>query len=75
MKNTRTEHDSMGDLEVPADALYAAQTQRAINNFPVSGLRMPESFIRALLHIKSAAAQANITLDQIPEKWVRPFKQ
>ncbi len=68
MKNTRTEHDSMGDLEVPADALYAAQTQRAINNFPVSGLRMPESFIRALLLIKSAAAQANIALDQIPEK-------
>ncbi|MEH6467276.1 MAG: class II fumarate hydratase, partial [Porticoccus sp.] len=68
MKNTRTEHDSMGTLEVPMDALYAAQTQRAINNFPVSGLCMPESFIRALLLVKSAAAQANVTLEQIPEK-------
>lgn len=68
MKNTRTEHDSIGTLEVPVDALYAAQTQRAINNFPVSGLCMPESFIRALLLVKSAAAQANVTLEQIPEK-------
>ncbi len=68
MKSFRREHDSMGSLEVVADALYAAQTQRAINNFPVSGLRMPESFIRALLIVKSAAAKANITLKQIPEK-------
>lgn len=66
MNETRIEKDSMGSLEVPAAALYGAQTQRAINNFPVSGLCMPESFIRALLLIKSAAAQANINLAQIP---------
>ncbi|PCJ91757.1 MAG: aspartate ammonia-lyase [Porticoccaceae bacterium] len=75
MKNTRTEQDSMGSLEVAADALYAAQTQRAINNFPVSGLHMPESFIRALLLVKSAAANANATLEQIPEKMGEAIQQ
>ncbi len=59
MKKTRTESDSMGELEVAADALYGAQTQRAINNFQISGRAMPLSFIRALLQIKSAAAKAN----------------
>jgi fumarate hydratase class II len=59
---TRIESDSMGELKVPADALYGAQTQRAVNNFPVSGRRMPEAFIRALLMAKSAAAQANSEL-------------
>jgi len=62
MKKTRTERDSMGELEVDINALYGAQTQRAINNFPVSGLKLPECFIRALLLIKSAAANANMTL-------------
>lgn len=66
MSKMRIEHDSMGQLEVPEDALYAAQTQRAINNFTVSGLAMPESFIRALLRAKAAAATANSQLDQIP---------
>ena len=55
----RIEHDSMGGLEVPSDALWGAQTQRAVNNFPVSGLRMPRQFIRALGLIKWAAASAN----------------
>ena len=55
----RIEHDSMGELEVPSDALWGAQTQRAVNNFPVSGLRMPRQFIRALGLIKWAAASAN----------------
>ncbi len=59
---TRIEHDSMGELEVPEDALYSAQTQRAINNFPISGQGMPESFIRALLLAKKAAAKANTEL-------------
>jgi fumarate hydratase, class II len=75
MKDTRIEQDSMGSLEVATDALYAAQTQRAINNFPVSGLRMPESFIRALLLVKSAAANANVTLEQIPEKMGEAIQQ
>ncbi len=66
-ENFRTEKDSMGELQVPADALYAAQTQRAVNNFPVSGLRMPSAFIRGLLLAKSAAARANAQLEQIPQ--------
>jgi len=58
----RTERDSMGELKVPAEALYGAQTQRAVDNFPISGLRMPRQFIRALGLIKAAAAQANADL-------------
>jgi fumarate hydratase, class II len=63
---TRVEHDSMGALEVPADALWGAQTQRAIQNFPPSGLRMPRAFIRALGLIKYAAAAANAHLGDLP---------
>lgn len=59
MKSTRIVQDSMSEISVPVDALYGAQTQRAINNFPISGQTMPESFIRALLLIKSSAAKAN----------------
>jgi fumarate hydratase class II len=55
----RTERDSMGELEVPVDALWGAQTQRAVRNFPIGGLRMPREFIRALGLIKHAAAEAN----------------
>ena len=55
----RIEKDSLGEVRVPADALYAAQTQRAIDNFPISDLRFPQSFIRALGLIKGAAAAAN----------------
>ncbi|AHK16736.1 class II fumarate hydratase [Thalassolituus oleivorans] len=62
---TRIEHDSMGDLEVPAHALYGAQTQRAINNFNISQQTMPSTFIRALLQVKMAAAEANRQLDQL----------
>jgi fumarate hydratase class II len=63
---TRVEHDSMGALEVPANALWGAQTQRAIQNFPASGLRMPRAFIRALGLIKYAAAGANAQLGDLP---------
>jgi fumarate hydratase class II len=58
----RLERDSMGELQVPADALWGAQTQRAAQNFPVSGYRMPRAFIRALALIKQAAAAANAHL-------------
>jgi len=58
----RVERDSMGELDVPADALWGAQTQRAVNNFPISGIAMPRQFIRALGHIKGAAAATNLTL-------------
>lgn len=75
MKKTRIERDSMGELEVDINALYGAQTQRAINNFPVSGLKLPESFIRALLFIKSAAASANMTLLGLPKEKGVAIKQ
>ena len=55
----RIEKDSMGEVRVPEDALYAAQTQRAVDNFPVSGIRFPRTFIRALGLIKGAAAYVN----------------
>ncbi len=66
LKATRTERDSMGELEVPADALYQAQTQRAVQNFQLSGLSMPLRFIQALLQIKAAAAGANQQLGLLP---------
>lgn len=55
----RREHDSMGELSVPVDALWGAQTQRAVQNFPISGVPMPREFIRALALVKAAAAQVN----------------
>lgn len=67
MSDTRIERDSMGELQVPTEALYGAQTQRAVNNFPISQLRMPSQFIRALLLAKAAAAEANLELKQISE--------
>jgi fumarate hydratase, class II len=63
----RVERDSMGELQVPASALWGAQTQRAVNNFPISGLRMPPAFIRALALIKWAAARTNRGLGLLPE--------
>ena len=68
MSNTRIERDSMGELHVPEEALYGAQTQRAVNNFPISHQRMPAQFIRALILAKAAAAKANIELKQITEE-------
>src|SRR5476649_3073737 len=67
MNNTRIERDSMGELQVPEDALYGAQTQRAVDNFPISGKPMPVQFIRALILAKAAAAGANVELKQISE--------
>ncbi|MFC3285109.1 class II fumarate hydratase [Litchfieldella rifensis] len=62
MSDTRIERDSMGELEVPASALYGAQTQRAVNNFPVSGQPMPSAFVHAVARIKWAAAEVNAAL-------------
>ncbi|MGB5247911.1 MAG: lyase family protein, partial [Woeseia sp.] len=61
-KKFRSERDSMGELQVPEDALWGAQTQRAVDNFPISGLTMPRAFIRALGLVKWAAAGANAEL-------------
>ncbi len=63
----RIEHDSMGELQVPVDALWGAQTQRAVQNFPVSGRAMPRGFIRALGLVKAAAASVNAGLGLLPE--------
>jgi fumarate hydratase, class II len=59
---TRTEKDSLGEMQVPANALYGAQTQRAVENFPISDLRFPRSFIAGLGMIKKAAAETNMEL-------------
>ncbi|HLK11546.1 MAG TPA: class II fumarate hydratase [Candidatus Binatia bacterium] len=59
MADTRIERDSMGEMVVPANAYYGAQTARAVENFPISGLRFPRSFIRALGTIKAACARVN----------------
>jgi fumarate hydratase class II len=70
----RTERDSMGELQVPADALWGAQTQRAVDNFPVSGLALPRGFIRALALIKRAAAAANASLGLLPAALAEPIE-
>jgi fumarate hydratase class II len=62
IEDYRTEKDSMGELQVPANALYAAQTQRAINNFPISGLALPSTFIKTVALIKKNAAKVNMDL-------------
>src|SRR6476661_7272662 len=64
----RIETDSLGKVEVPADALYGAQTQRAYENFPVSGLRLPRRVIRALALIKKAAAEVNHRNGKLDDK-------
>jgi fumarate hydratase class II len=61
-KKYRIEHDSMGELQVPQEALWGAQTQRAVENFPISGLTMPRQFVAALGLVKWAAAGANAEL-------------
>ena len=71
----RLESDSMGELKVPADALYGAQTQRAVDNFPISGLTLPREFIRALGLIKSAAAQANADLGHLKKGSVKAIRK
>ncbi|KPQ23960.1 MAG: fumarate hydratase, class II [Halomonas sp. HL-48] len=72
---TRRERDSMGELDVPAEALYGAQTQRAVNNFPVSQSAMPVAFIHAIARIKHAAAQANLALGELDEARAKAIQQ
>lgn len=73
--STRTEQDSLGPVEVPADAYYGAQTQRAIGNFPVSGERFPRPFIRALGLIKKAAAETNAELKLLEPRLAKAVAQ
>lgn len=71
----RIEKDSLGEIQVPEDALYGAQTQRAVENFPISGLRFPREFIRALGLIKLAAAEVNLKLGLLEAEQVNPIKE
>ena len=75
MSQFRIERDSMGELRVPADALYGAQTQRAVDNFPISGLAMPRQFIRALGLIKAAAAQVNSDLGHLSKAKAKTIRK
>ena len=75
MSNYRIERDSLGEVRVPTDALYGAQTQRAVENFPVSGIRFPRVFIRALGLIKGAAAEVNHELGLLDEQKARAIQQ
>ncbi len=63
---TRTEHDSLGDVPVPADALYGAQTARAVRNFPISGVRPHRVFIESTAMVKWASAMANMAIGKVP---------
>ena len=71
----RIERDSLGEMQVPADALYGAQTQRAVENFPVSGLRFPRGFIRAMGAIKMSAARVNMALGRLDERRGKAIEQ
>src|SRR5256712_9178752 len=61
----RTERDPLGDLNVPADAYYGIQTARAVDNFPISGLRSPADLVTATILVKKAAAEANAALGRL----------
>ena len=75
MTDFRIEKDSLGEVKVPVDALYGAQTQRAIENFPVSGIRFPRAFIRSLGLIKAAAAEVNAELGLLDPRLALAIQQ
>ena len=74
MTDFRTEHDSMGDVQVPAQAYYGAQTQRAVDNFPISGWSLPADLIHALGRVKLAAAVANRDLGKLSGSGKNPLE-
>lgn len=65
--STRIEHDTMGDVEVPSEALWGAQTQRSLQNFKIGQEKLPRALIQAMGFVKKAAALTNVSLDQIPQ--------
>jgi len=75
MAEFRIEKDSMGEVKVPKDALYAAQTQRAVDNFPISGIRIPRALIRALGLIKQTAADVNLELGLLDKQKAKAIKK
>jgi len=74
-EDTRVERDSMGEVRVPAGAYYGASTERARQNFPISNLRLPRRFIRALAQIKGAAALVNTELGLLETRLANPIQQ
>ncbi len=74
-RSTRVERDTMGEMTVPADALYGAQTARAVENFPISGLRAHPAFIDATVRVKLAAARVNGRLKLLPRKKAKAIEQ
>ena len=74
-QKVRIEHDSMGKLQVPEAALWGAQTQRAVQNFPISGRPMPRGFIRALGLVKAAAANVNAELGLLPKATAKAVRK
>jgi aspartate ammonia-lyase len=69
----RTERDTLGEVQVPDDALYGAQTQRAVENYPISGLREHPTFVRVFIVLKKAAALANMELGSMPTEIGKPI--
>ena len=68
---TRIEHDTMGEVAVPSEALWGAQTQRSLQNFKIGNERLPRPMIRAMGLVKKAAALTNAELNQIPQELSR----
>lgn len=68
MSGDRIERDSLGEVKIPSEMLYGAQTQRAVENFRLSGMRFPRVFLRALGLIKEAAASVNVASGLLDEK-------
>ena len=68
---TRVERDTLGEIRVPASALWGAQTARAVENFPISGLREPRALVQAMARIKLAAARVNARLGLLPRRKAR----
>src|SRR5215210_8999251 len=64
----RIERDPLGEVKVPADAYYGIQTARAVENFPISGLRAPADLVTATVLVKKAAAAANVALDRVDSR-------
>src|SRR5688500_19543407 len=75
MGNTRTETDSFGPIEVPADRYWGAQTQRSLQNFRIGGERLPAPLVRALGIVKLAAARVNLRLGELDAKLGGPVAE
>jgi fumarate hydratase class II len=71
----RTEQDTLGNVKLPDDAYYGAQTKRAVDNFPISGLRLPRKFIKAQGVVKLAAARANGGIGELDRKVLRAVEK